>query len=57
MESTIKWSTIKQGLPADWKKQHGTMTYQNLWDVDKIVLKREFITFSVTSKKMKTQDE
>ena len=51
MESTIKWSTIKQGLPADWKKQHGTMTYQNLWDAGKAVLREKFKVVKTDIKK------
>ena len=42
VESSIKWSTIKQGMPADWKKEYETITYQNLWDTEKAVLREKF---------------
>ena len=51
MESTIKWSTIKQGLPADWKKEYGTITYQNLWDAEKAVLRVKFKVVKTNIKK------
>ena len=51
VESTIKWSTIKQGLPADWKKEYGTITYQNLWDAEKAVLREKFKVVKTNIKK------
>ena len=42
MESSIKWSTIKQGMPADWKKEYETISYQNLLDTEKAVLREKF---------------